>query len=195
MSTNSIPRVAEHPVNPLFTERWSPRAFSSESIPEAVLMQLFEAAKWSPSAFNEQPWRVVYATKPDDLKVFQSLLVDANQVWANKAPVICFVLAKKTYTQNGKPNAHAAFDTGAAWMALTIQARLLGLYTHAMAGIKYEEVYTALNIPKEEYQVICGIVIGKMGNPEELPQPIREREVLSPRKPLDEIVMQGSFKA
>ncbi|EPN06679.1 nitroreductase family protein, partial [Pseudomonas syringae pv. actinidiae ICMP 18804] len=55
MSSN--PRIADHPIDPQFTERWSPRAFSGESIEQETLLSFFEAARWAPSAYNSQPWR------------------------------------------------------------------------------------------------------------------------------------------
>ena len=48
-------RTTDHAVDPLFLNRWSPRAFTGEAIDEALLMRLFEAARWAPSASNLQP--------------------------------------------------------------------------------------------------------------------------------------------
>lgn len=181
-------------VDKQFTDRWSPRAFSSEPIEEATIKSLFEAARFAPSSYNEQPWRFVYAYKPEDLAKFRPLLMDMNRLWADKAPILIFVLAKKKFTMNGEENFHGRFDAGAAWMSLALQARSLGLYTHAMGGIHYDKVQEVLGIPADEYEVICGIAAGKIGDASELPDKYKEIEGPSPRKPLNEIAFEGSFK-
>src|SRR5690349_12555288 len=53
-------RHPDHPVDPIFITRWSPRAFDRSVLPDADLMTIFEAARWAPSAFNYQPWRLLY---------------------------------------------------------------------------------------------------------------------------------------
>ncbi len=55
------PRRPTAPVDPLFVERWSPRAFDPRPIPRETLLSLFEAARWAPSARNEQPWLFLFA--------------------------------------------------------------------------------------------------------------------------------------
>ena len=109
-------RKTEVPIDPQFIDRWSPRAFSSKPVEKEKLLSIFEAARWSPSCFNEQPWLFLYATNEEDLKLFRSILVEKNQLWANKAPVLVYVFAKKFFAYNGKPNRWAEFDCGSAWM-------------------------------------------------------------------------------
>lgn len=177
----------------MFIERWSPRALSSEAIAEEDIMTLFEAARWSPSSFNEQPWRFVYACQPDDLQKFRSVLTEKNRIWANKAPLLVLVFSKKTFIHNGKPNRWADFDTGAAWMALTLQANRLGLYTHAMAGFSVEQAYAVTGMDPNECNAICAIAIGKSGAPSTLPDDLRKRETPNDRKSIDEIVFEGAL--
>jgi len=186
-------RIPESAIENIFIERWSPRAFSSKPVEKEKLLSLFEAAKWAPSCYNEQPWLFLYATKEEDLKIFRSILVEQNQVWANNAPVLAFVFAKKDFTFNGKPNRWAEFDSGAAWMSLAIQANKLGLYTHGMAGFNENLAYELLNVSPEEYKAVAAIAIGYMGDKSELPQELQEREELSQRKALSEIIHEGKF--
>ena len=108
-------------LDPMFIKRWSPRAFLTDPIADEDIKTIFEAARWSMSCFNEQPWCFVYARKPDDLVKFREVLTESNQAWANKAPLLAFVFSKKYFSHNDKPNRYADFDTGAAWMALTLQ--------------------------------------------------------------------------
>ena len=177
----------------MFIDRWSPRTFSSEPIKEGDIHTMFEAARWSPSCFNEQPWRFVYAHRQDDLEMFRSVLAEGNQVWANSAPLLVLVFSKRHFTHNGKPNRWANFDTGAAWMALALQAYQLGLYTHGMGGFDAEKAFLATGINPAEYNALCAIAIGKLGDPNDLPEGLREREAPSDRKTMGDIVYEGRF--
>jgi len=187
-------RKPEASVDPMFLNRWSPRAFSPESISEQTLLSLFEAARWAPSCYNEQPWVFLYAGTEEERLEYLNILMDGNQAWAKSAPVLAFAFARRTFKKNQKPNRWAAFDCGAAWMSLTIQARLLGLYTHGMAGYHREMAYEVLGVPEEEYEVICAIAIGKYGDPAELPEQIRATESPNDRKSLAEVAIQGKFQ-
>ena len=163
------------------------------AIPADILHTIFDAARWTQSCFNEQPWMFITSSGEEDFDTFLELLAPKNQQWAQNASLIGFIVARKHFAHNGSPNDWAQFDTGAAWMALTIQARLFGLYTHGMAGIKKKAVYPALQIPEEEYEVICGFVIGILDTPDKLPEDVALREKPSPRKPLAEAWKQGGF--
>lgn len=182
-------RRTKVPVDPLFIRRWSPRAFSDDSIPEETIKILFEAARWSPSSFNEQPWRFVYATEDDDRKVLASVLVESNRLWASRAPLLSIIFAKKAFTRNGATNRWAAFDSGAAWASLTFQARLLGLHTHAMAGFDEEQAYMVTGMDPAEYEAIAVIAIGRRASPDVLPEHLARQEKPSGRLPLETILM------
>src|SRR6266704_1137246 len=121
-------RKPDYPIEPIFYRRWSPRAMSGEPLSEQELMRLFEAARWAPSTYNEQEWRFLYARRdtPHWLTFFD-LLVKGNQAWCRNAAVLVVVLARKTFTRNGKPNPVHLFDTGSAWQNLALQATILGL--------------------------------------------------------------------
>lgn len=175
----------------LFVRRWSPRSYRNEEIPEEVQEALFGAARWTQSCFNEQPWLFVTESGPADREIFLDLLLPGNRKWAEKASLTGFIFAQKNFTRNGKPNRYAAFDTGAAWMALTLQARMYGLYTHGMAGIRKNDVYDILQVPKDDYEVMCGFVVGIIDNPDFLEGDIKEREVPSSRKKLGETWIRG----
>jgi len=186
--TDFGPRHSDLPVAPLFLERWSPRAFSSEPVPHETLMTLFEAARWSPSCFNEQPWRFVYATSGDARDRMNELLVESNSAWAVRAPVMLIVFAKRTMTKTGKPNRWAEFDAGAAWGSFAFQAEMLGLSTHGMGGFDEDRTYDVAGMDRKDYVAIACIALGKRGEPSVLPEALIAREVPTDRKPLDEIV-------
>ena len=184
---------AQHPVDELFLDRWSPRAMSGEGVTDEELSTLFEAARWAPSSYNNQPWRILYARRdtgqwPD----FFNLLVEGNQAWAKDAAALLLFVSKETFDFNGKPYPTHSFDTGAAWENLALQATMLGLVTHGMQGFDYERARTELNIP-EGFRVEAMIAVGRPGDPAQLSESMRAREAPSGRKALSEITCEGAF--
>ncbi|MCY4475278.1 MAG: nitroreductase family protein [Chloroflexi bacterium] len=190
MTPTENPRIASADVDPLFINRWSPRSFSDAKLTGAEIASIFEGARWSPSSFNRQPWLFVYETDGPDRETFDSILMPGNQLWASKAPLIGFIFAE-TKTQEGRRPRTSQFDTGAAWMALALQARSLGIYTHGMAGIDYDSVHEKLGVSDEYYTAMCGFVAGRIGPREALPEDLRERESPNDRKPVSEIAHKG----
>jgi len=196
MSTDN-PRVADHPIAQVFLDRWSPRAFTGEAIPQSVLFTILEAARWSPSSYNSQPWRFLYATRDNaHWDKFLHLLNEFNQSWAKTASAIVFVVSETTMVAPGVdarvPSHSHSFDAGAAWMALALQATMLGWSTHAMVGIEMEKIKTELKVP-DGYRIEAGIIIGKQGPKDQLPEFLQAREMPSPRKPLADIAFEGGF--
>ena len=181
-------RNPECEVDSMFTDRWSPRAFLPDPIPEHQIKSLFEAARWAPSCFNEQPWLFVYATEPEAREKLVSALVPKNQRWAGKCPLLMFVLARKKFQQGGRDNRHAPFDAGAAWMSLALQARRLGLYAHGMAGFNQEKAYQVLGVSPDEYHVMAAIAVGRKDEAaDRLPDDLRAMESPNTRKPPSEV--------
>ena len=194
MIKGSERREADYPVDKLFLDRWSPRAMSGEGVSDEELMTLFEAARWAPSSYNNQPWRILYARRETgQWPVFFNLLVEGNQAWAKDAGVLLLFVSKETFDFNGKPAPTHSFDAGAAWENLALQATKLGLVTHGMQGFDYERARAELNIP-EGFRVEAMIAVGRPGDPAQLPEHLREREAPSGRKPLSEITCEGPFR-
>lgn len=193
-STDSAsPRQVDYPVDPLFPARWSPRAMSGEPIAPATLMSLFEAARWAPSCFNEQPWRFVYAMREtDQWPQFFDLLVDGNKSWAVRAAALIVVLSRTTFARNGNPSATHSYDTGAAWQSLALQGSRMGLAVHGMAGFDHNRARDKLKVP-DGYQVEAMVAVGKPGRLEDLTDSERERESPSARASVAEFAFEGSF--
>jgi nitroreductase len=188
--TNRLDRNGE---DVLFTERWSPRSYKKRELPQSIYESIFGAARWTQSCFNEQPWLFVTESGLKDRKIFENLLLPRNREWAQNASLIGYIFCRKNFRRNNKPNRLAGFDTGAAWMAVTLQARIHGLYTHGMAGIDKKNVYTELNVSEEEYEILCGFIIGVIDTPDKLNESIRSREIPSARMELNEIWHRGIF--
>jgi nitroreductase len=180
-------------INQIFLNRWSPRAMSSEEISKDELMSIFEAARWAPSSYNNQPWRFLYAMRgTEHWNTFFDLLVEANQMWAKNAAALIVVISKKTFDYNGKPSITHTFDTGAAWQNMALQGALMGLVTHGMQGFDYDRARELLNV-SDEFQVEAMVAVGKPGKKEDLPANLQEKEIPSSRKPLNHIVFEGSY--
>ncbi|WP_169974898.1 nitroreductase family protein [Tautonia rosea] len=186
-------RKADHPIEPIFLKRWSPRAMSGEPISDGELKRLFEAARWAPSTRNEQEWRFLYAHQGSEhWQTFFDLLVPGNQGWCTKASVLVVVVAHKFFSNTGAPNPVHLYDAGAAWQNLALQGAVMGLVVHGMAGFDYETARTALHVP-EEYEVAAMIALGRPGDPERLPDDLRQREVPSNRRPIEQSICEGPF--
>jgi nitroreductase len=173
-------------------KRWSPRAYSEENVPESEVMALLEAARYAPSCFNEQPWRFIVAMAQDELELMRGLLTETNQSWANKAPVLAAIIAKKQFG-SGKDNYWHMFDSGTAWGFFALEAQRRGLIAHAMGGYNREKAQVMLGVP-EEYSVITIVAVGKYGDKSQLPAALQSREQPNIRKPLSEIVSRGRFR-
>jgi nitroreductase len=187
-------RTADYPIDSLFLDRWSPRAMTSEAITEEELFTLFEAARWAPSSYNNQPWRILYARRDTpQWPLFFDLLVEFNQSWVKNAAALVVFISKTTFDHNGEPAATHSFDTGAAWGNLALQGALKGLVVHGMQGFDYDKARTALNIP-EGFQVEAMAVIGKPGRAEDLPEKLQQRETPSDRRKLNETVFEGPYR-
>lgn len=195
--TESNHRSADHPIDPLFLNRWSPRAFTGESMPPEALATLFEAARWAPSSGNGQPWFFVYGHRGTDaFDRIHRTLDDGNRRWTDKASVLAVILSRthrRAQTGELRPAYTHAFDTGAAWHALALQATLSGYHVHAMGGIDREAAMSALSVPTEAFRVEAGLAIGKIAAPETLPDDLRARETPSQRKPVADFAFEGQF--
>ena len=184
-----------YPIHGLLRQRWSPRAFSDRMVEPEKLHSLLEASRWAPSSFNEQPWSFIIATKEDRIEYDRllSCLVETNILWAQKAPVLMISVAKLHFTATGKPNRHAFHDVGLASENLVIQATSMGLFVHMMAGFYPDKVRELFKVP-EGYEPVAAIALGYPGDPQILPERLRERELVPrSRKPLQEFVFTGQW--
>lgn len=179
-------RKSEYDIDSIFLERWSPRSFSTEEVEEEVLMSVFEAARWAPSANNMQPWRFIIARTKEDRERFYPFIMEGNRLWCEKAPVLVLIVSDKE-------DASHAFDTGAAWGFMSLQAKKKGLITHAMTGFDKEKAREVLNVP-EQFDIQALVAIGYQDKKELLPEQLQEREQPSTREPLSTFLHEGTFQ-
>jgi nitroreductase len=173
--------------------RWSPRAFTDREVSTADLRTIFEAARWAPSSNNEQPWRFMVAFRGSETyQKIGSALVEFNQLWALKAPVLILGMSKKHFSRNNSDNPYHLYDLGTATGYITLQAAALGLATHQMAGFDRNAARTALGIP-EEFEIGSVMAVGYQGDPSTLPNEKMIGQETAPRtrKPLSEFVLDA----
>lgn len=171
-----------YPIHELIRNRWSPRSFTDMMPSQSQLLSLFEAARWAPSCYNDQPWFFIVATKenPKEYEKMLSCLVEQNRIWARQAPVLVISVARITFSLNGKPNAHAFHDLGMSIQNIALQATGMGLAIHPMAGFSKKCTRETYNIP-EGYDPVTALAIGFPGDPNTLPAALKEKE-MEPRQ-------------
>lgn len=183
-------------IHPLLKERKSIFAYADRSVSDDTLDRLFEAARWAPSSFNEQPWAFLYAKKNDGA-VFDTLfelIFEGNQSWAKTAPLLVLTLSKKRTDFNGQINHSALHDVGMAESNFIFQATHEGLYVHQMGGFDRGRAREALDIP-EKYDPIDIMAVGYPGNIDELDDDrVKKRaSAARTRNPVNSFVFRGGF--
>ncbi len=181
----------DHPVHELIRKRWSPRAFAARPVEGDKILSLFEAARWAASGGNEQPWRFIYAAREQAErygKLFECLS-EGNQAWAKTAPVLILTLVRTHSARSGRPNKYAWHDLGLATGNLTVQAAALDLYVHPMGGFSAEKARQLFDL-SPEIEPVTMIAVGYLGDPDDLPENLKERELAQQRRlPLDELIL------
>jgi nitroreductase len=164
----------------IFGKRWSPYAFSSRPVSPEDMRACFEAARWAPSSYNEQPWRYVVATS-EQKERFDTLvecLAEGNRPWAKRAPVLAIGMYKQTFERNGKENKAAPHDLGIASAFLTVEATHRGLHVHQMIGIEPDTIREKFDLPEnvEPYTAIALGYLGDHSDLDELPEDYAKRD-------------------
>ncbi len=195
-------RKINYPILEEIKVRWSPRSFSNEKINDDDIKAIIEGARIAPSCFNEQPWRFLYAHRDETIKFEKiiELLTDSNKIWAKDAPVLMIIYAIKKFKISGRENPWHAFDSGTAWGFMSLEATRRGICTHAMGGFDKKKALDNFGLSIElnesddkslltEYTPCAVVAIGKYGNPNELPEELKKREIPSPRLSMEEIIL------
>lgn len=180
----------KYPILDLIAQRWSPLAFANREVENEKLLSIFEAGRWAPSSYNEQPWFFIVAKSVDSQQHAQILncLEESNKEWAKNAPVLIISVAKQAFSKNGKANRHAFHDVGLAAENMVIQATALGLLVHQMAGIKPQKIKEVFEIP-EGFEAVTAIAIGYEGDASFLTPELRNRQLAErSRRPLEEFI-------
>ena len=166
----------DYEIFPLLKHRYSPRIFDDRKLTHGEMQQLFEAARWSASSNNWQPWRFIYAHKGSEAyEKIVDCLGEFNQSWASNAPV-SVLTAYKENNPEGKENFHALHDLGMCLGTMSVQAEHMGIALHHMAGLDWQKAQKMFDVP-EGYHITTAISIGYYGGDiEDLPEDLREME-------------------
>ncbi len=149
-------------LNEAIKNRWSPRKFKDKPVPGEMLDLLFEAARWTPSSRNEQPWQYFYAKKQDEsaFNLLFDCLTDGNKKWAQSAQLLMISVMKKNFDYKNLPNGKALHDVGAANISISIQAAEMGLQAHQMGGFEKEKASELLQLDGENFEPVTMIAVG-----------------------------------
>jgi nitroreductase len=198
MTKSANSRTADHEIDKIFLERWSPRAFTEEEIPEADLFSMFEAARWAPSSYNSQPWVFVYARRSSPhFDKLLGLLIEFNQSWAKRAGALVIMASHSLMLPPGAekavPSHSHSFDAGAAWGSFALQGAMLGWHAHGMVGFDIPRAFAELDFP-EGCRVEAAAAVGRLADKSILPEAMQKREAPSPRKPVTDFAFEGKFR-
>lgn len=196
----AMTRTADYPVDPMFLERWSPRAFDGRTITKDELFTIFEAGRWAPSSSNIQPWRFIYAFRDTPAwSTLFGLLIPYNQQWVKNCAALVFVVSQNDTPpdRNGvvKPSYTHSFDAGAAWAMIALQASKMGLRAHGMAGFDIPRAAIDLKVP-DTFRVEMAFAVGHATTDlSVIPETLRAKESPNDRKPVGELAFEGLFPA
>ncbi|WP_022882040.1 nitroreductase family protein [Gryllotalpicola ginsengisoli] len=177
------------PILEVLAGRWSPRSFTNDPIDEGKLAAALEAARWSPSAGNSQPWRFIVARRGSEaFEKIAATLMGFNKAWAPKASVLLVAVAQVADGE-GKPLPTALYDLGQSMAHLSVQAHHDGLHVHQMTGFERDRLAAAFDLP-ENLMPFSVSAIGTVGTPDDLDEVLAERERQPrTRKPLPELLL------
>jgi nitroreductase len=173
-------------------DRKSTLAFKPVELQHDQIDPLFEAARWAPSSYNDQPWKFYFAlrTNTDNFKSLLSFLMPGNIEWAQNSSIIIISTARTFLSLNGKENIYAMHDTGMATANLLLQAQSMGLATHIMGGFDRDGVKKHLGLT-EGWIAVTAIAVGYPGDKSLLSE-VNLKRANAPRvrKPLEDIAQQ-----
>jgi nitroreductase len=163
-------------LHPIIVKRWSPRSFEEKEIADDVIQRIFEAARWAPSSRNDQPWRFIIGKNKDKTwRMIFEILVDFNQKWAKRAPVLALAIGHKISAKTGQHNIVWQHDLGQSAAYITFQAMHEGLYVHQMGGLDTARAGEIFHVP-QEYEVVTAIAMGYKDEPEKLEESFMKME-------------------
>jgi nitroreductase len=187
--------VTAYPIHDLLANRWSPYSFADRSVSDEEVRSLFEAARWAPSSYNEQPWNYIVAKREDAVEFARllSCLVEANQTWAKASSLLVLSISRLNSARNNQPNRAAIHDIGLAAANLVLECTARGLVVHQMIGILPDKARELYSIP-EGHEPLTVAAIGYASDPNNMPEALRTRDsARRPRKPLTEFVFGGKW--
>ncbi len=183
-------------IHPILQKRRSPVLFSEKKLNRNDIQSIFEAARWSPSSSNQQPWRYIAALKEnsDDFQRLFNCLTEGNKLWVKNVPFLCLSVAEVVSDYNFKENRYAWHDVGLSTACIIFQSMSLGIYAHVMGGFNAEMAAETLQIP-DRFKPVAMFALGYpaesiTGFPQEL---IAKENKTRTRKEISDILYVGMW--
>jgi len=155
-----------NPVVDLLHARGASRAFAATPLDGAIVDELVEAVRLTPSCYNNQPWRFLFCESEDARARGAECLAGPNRVWAERAPLLVFGHTRREddcVLKDGR--AYHEFDLGLATMNLMLVATHHGLLARPMAGFSPGKVRDAFGLD-EDQAVLIAVAIGPQSDDE-----------------------------
>lgn len=181
-------------VKETINKRRAYRSLDPVEITEEFIKDLAECAQLTPSCFNNQPWRFVFAYDKEILQKLFTTMSRGNE-WTHYGSMIIVVLSKKELDCDIKGREYFLFDTGMATAFMILRATELGFVAHPIAGFHEEEVKTILNIP-EDMKVITLVIVGKHADdikPLLTEKQVKDEPVRPERLPLEKFAYYNNY--
>ena len=161
------------------------RQYRPDPVPDDLLAELLEIARWTGSSRNSQPWHFLVVTDQQQLRQISRLRAPIN--WVADAPLAIAIVL------DGANDTSEAYDEGRVTERLLIGAQVLGLGGGTAwfgDAAQQQQAKDLLGIPAA--RTARSMVV--LGYPTSTKDP-RPGAVAGGRKPLSELVSYGRFGA
>jgi nitroreductase len=175
----------------IIKERRSVRKYKQDPVPDEVVLDIIDAARFAPSWANTQVCQYIIVKDQKTKELLYDTLTPTNPARAalKEAPIAICIVAKRGVSgfYRGEPSTDKEgywfmFDAGIATEHLVLMAWNFGLGTVHVGNFDAKKAEAVLNIP-EDFSIVEIIPLGYF---EEIPRP-------TPRKKLEEITYIDSF--
>ncbi|ABP53069.1 nitroreductase [Salinispora tropica] len=178
--------VATDIVHPLLTPAANTQIFDGSALPWTRVAGLLEAARWTTSRWNRQPWRFLVGRKGD--RTFHELhraLTPTNRTTARGAGTLILAL-RQTRSVEGGPLDGTEYELGLAVARLSVQARATGWRIAQLGGFRRRPLMAAFEVPAD-FEPFVILAVGRATADISCALPPR------PRLPLAEIAFTGRW--
>ncbi|MFD2081444.1 3-hydroxypropanoate dehydrogenase [Actinopolymorpha cephalotaxi] len=93
-------RIDPHSADLLFREARSANSFTDEPVSEATVREIYELVKWAPTAFNQQPLRVILSRTPESRERLVPLMAEGNRAKTAAAPLVAILAADTEFAEH-----------------------------------------------------------------------------------------------
>lgn len=149
-----------NPVVDLLNKRHARRSIATDKLPQNIVDDLIEAARMTPSCFNNQPWRFLFLQSPEALAKGHELLSEGNRPWAERAPLLIIAYSRiedDCALPDGRE--YHQFDLGMAVMDVMLAATHHDLVARPMAGFDATKAKQVFNLADDQQPLVM-IAVG-----------------------------------